>query len=586
MEKWVLENKRGDFYGLAEALGVDPLIVRLMINRGITGEAEMRSYLFGTIDELHDQKLMKDLVRGADVIDAAIAEGTTIMIAADYDVDGIFSGELLYETITGLGGQAYVVTPNRVADGYGLNVRMVEEAAAQGTKLILTCDNGVGAFEAIERAYELGLRVVVTDHHEIVYSEEGGERIYRIPKAEAVINPHRIDCDYPFKSLCGCGVAYKLSAELYERRGLNVPPDFLEYTAIATVSDVMNLTDENRIIVREGLRRLEHTDNVGLAALIRACGIADKKLTAYHIGFIIGPCFNATGRLETTEKALELLREKNPARADELAMSLCELNSTRKKMTEDGTAAALTEIRESGIQDDKVMLVLLPECHESLVGIIAGRIREEFNRPTIVLSRTEKGLKGSGRSIDNYHMVDALSACKDILLKYGGHAMAAGLSVDEDNLPELRRRLNDLCNLNEDDFIRTVRIDAAMPLGYITEELIEQFDLLEPFGKANAKPLFAENSYSLCSARLLGKNENVLKMSVRNTAGTVMDAMLFSDVQSVIDQIIEKYGEEEWQRALSHRPNRILLDIAYYPGINEYQGNKSLQILVQNIRVR
>ena len=585
MEKWVLEAKRADFQGLGRRFGVDPLIIRLMVNRGVCTEAEMERYLYGTLEDLNSPGLMKDMEKAAFAVLRTIKAGLPIVIASDFDVDGIFSGQILWEGLRRLGASAGVKTPHRVKEGYGLNQRIVEEAAAEGAGLLLTCDNGIAAFEAAERAAELGIPLVVTDHHEVAFRKEAdGSRTYLLPKAEAILDPKQEDCPYPFKKLCGAGVAYKLIQYLYEKQGI---PDkdlkaLLEYVAIATVADVMDLEGENRILVKEGLKRLRRTEKPGLKALIDANQLAKDRLSAYHIGFVLGPCFNAAGRLETAAEAFALLTAQTLEEAEPLARQLKALNDSRKEMTVKGTERAIEAIENSSLKNDKVMVVSLENCHESLVGIIAGRIKERYHRPVIVVTQVEEGVKGSGRSIEAYNMFEGLQACRHLMSRFGGHAMAAGLTLPKENLPILREQLNREANLTEEDFVPIIKIDAAMPLGYISEKLVEELELLEPFGKGNPKPLFAEKQFWLRRISLVGKTRPIVKLQVQNAVGTVLDAIYFGDAEEFERQVTDKFGRSAWEQALQGRKNEICLMLAYYPSINEYMGRRNLQIVVEN----
>ncbi len=581
-EKWVIAARKADFDGLGRIFGLDPVTVRLMVNRGMDSEAAIRSYLYDGEAQMHDPALMKDLPNAADIVEAAIAEGKAITVAADYDSDGIFSGELLYEALTALGGKVSVRTPHRVYDGYGLNERIVRETAAEGCGLLITCDNGISSFDAIILAKQLGLTCIVTDHHEVPYEDVDGERVYRLPEADAVVDPHRIDCPYPYKNLCGCGVALKLVQLLYSRRRMTLPDIFFEYAAIATVADVMPLTGENRIIVREGLRRFKDGTSVGLSSLLAAASLDRARLSSQNIGFVIGPRFNAAGRLDSVDPAISLLRARDLDTADRFAVVLGSLNDTRKNMTEDALAQAIDLIERSELAFDRVLLVLLRDCHESIAGIVAGRLRERYGKPAFVFTQTETCLKGSGRSIPAYHMYGALTAHRELLLRFGGHAQAAGLSLAPDKLDELRRALNADCGLTDDDLKVKVVIDATMPLEYITEKLVDELALLEPVGGGNDRPLFAERHFSLRSAVLIGKNRNVLKMRVENSAGCCMDALIFAGVDGFISEVCERFGQEEWQKAQLREANSIDVALAYIPAVNEYMGKRTLQIIVQN----
>lgn len=581
-ENWVIAAKKADFFALAETFGLDPVTIRLLVNRGVSTEEAIRAYLYDGEAQMHDPALMKDLVKAADIVGEAAAAGRKIVVSADYDSDGIFSGELLFEALTALGGRVSVKTPHRVNDGYGLNERIVREAADEGASVLLTCDNGISSFEAVELAAKLGLTCVVTDHHEVPYEEKDGKKTYFIPDAAAVVDPHQADCDYPYKDLCGCGVALKLVQLLYRRADMKVPDIFYEYAAIATVADVMPLTGENRVIVREGLRRFKNGTSVGLDALIKAASLDVARLTSMNIGFGIGPRFNVAGRLGSVDPAISLLRTDDAEEAESLAALLNNMNETRKEMTDEALEQAVRLIESSDTVNDRVMLVRLRDCHESIAGIVAGRLRERYNRPAFVFTETESCLKGSGRSIPAYHMYSELTAHRDLLLRYGGHAQAAGLSLDFDRFDDLRRALNDDCTLTQEDMKVRVVIDAAMPLEYITEKLVGELELLEPVGRGNEKPLFAEKHFSVRSAALIGKNRNVLKLRVQNRAGCCMDALLFSGVDAFVDDVCARFGEEEWQKALLRETNAIDLALSYVPAVNEYMGRRTLQIQIQN----
>lgn len=585
MEKWVLEAKKADFQELGRRFGVDPLVIRLMANRGVRTEQEMRQYLYGTLEDLHDPEKMKDMERAGDVVMHTIAAGLPIVIASDFDVDGIFSGQILLEGFRRLGAVATVKTPHRIREGYGLNQRIVEETAAEGAGLLVTCDNGIAAFEAAERAAELGVPLVVTDHHEVAFQVEAdGSRTYQLPKAAAILDPKQEDCPYPFKKLCGAGVAYKFVQYLYERQSIpkEEMEDLLEYVAIATVADVMDLEGENRILVKEGLHRLRRTKKPGLQALIDANQLAKERLSSYHIGFVLGPCFNAAGRLETAEEAFALLAARTREEAEPLARQLKILNDSRKEMTVRGTEQAIEWIEHSAVREDKVMVVPLEDCHESLVGIIAGRIKERYHRPVIVVTNVEEGYKGSGRSIEAYNMFEGLQACRGLMSRFGGHAMAAGLTLPKENLPILREQLNREADLTEEDFVPIIRIDADMPLGYISEKLVDELEILEPFGKGNPKPLFAEKKFWIRRASIVGKTRPFLRLQVQNTAGTVMNGIYFGDAGEFEKRVARKFGNAAWEQALRGEKNEICLMLAYYPSINEYMGRRSLQIVIEN----
>lgn len=584
-ERWRVYGKKADFNRIAQTFHISPVTARIIRNRDVDGEDAIRRYLYGTVEDLYDPLLMKDMGKAADLVEEAVRNGVKIAISSDFDVDGIFSGMILLEGILRIGGEASVYTPDRVKEGYGLNDRIVEEAHSEGYGMILTCDNGIAAAEPILRAKELGMTVVVTDHHEVPYTlEESGERRYHLPAADAVVDHKQEDCPYPFKKLCGAGVTYKLIQILYERFGVEREELYrlLEYAAIATVADVMDLEGENRIIVREGLRRLGATKNLGLQALMEVNGMDPKHLTAYHIGFIIGPCFNAAGRLETVKMAFDLLKAKTREEATARAETLKELNDSRKNMTQKGVEQAVEVIEQSPWKQDKILLVRLHGCHESLVGIIAGRIREKYYKPVFVFTDAKEGIKGSGRSIEGYHMFDGLMQCQDLLERFGGHAMAAGLSLKEENLEPLRKRLNDACTLTQEELTPLVQIDVPMPLSYITEELIEEFKLLEPFGKGNTKPIFAQQHFQIAKGSIIGKNKNVMKFQVIGQDNTAMEALYFGDLDDLIQLIKTEYGEEQFERMMEGRRNDVDLAFTYYPSVNEFRGRRSLQIVIQN----
>lgn len=585
-ERWRLYAKKADFAAISKAYGINQVTARIMRNRGVETKEEIESYLKGDLDYLSDPALMKDADKAASLIEAAIANNELIAISSDFDNDGIFSGLLLKEAIIELGGRAAIFTPNRVMEGYGVNSRIVEEANANGASVLLTCDNGIAAFEAIDEAKKLGMTVIVTDHHEVPFEEHDGKKTYLLPKADAIVDPKQEDCAYPFKSLCGTGVAYQLMTLLFRRmkRTMNRQEIFLQYTAIATVADVMELVGENRILVRKGLSYLNHTNHIGLRALMEVCGIAPEQVRAYHIGFILGPCFNAAGRLDTIVHALALLESKEYDQALALAGELWAMNEERKELTRVGTERAVELIEHATWKDEHVYLVYIKDCHESVAGIIAGRLRERYYRPVLVFTdASEEGqIKASGRSIDDYDMFTELSAFRNLFLRFGGHKMAAGLTMEKKNLEILRDGLNARCTLTQTQLMPLVMIDAAMPLGYISEEVIADLEKLEPFGRANEKPLFAQQHLSVLRLSRIGKNRNVVKMSVMGPEGIIMDALYFGDTDVFFDFLEEEYGRDNVAAALRGMRNTIDIGVTYYPQINEFQGKRSLQIVIQN----
>ena len=585
-ERWRLYAKKADFAAISKEYGINQVTARIMRNRGVETKEEIESYLKGDLDYLSDPALMKDADKAASLLEAAIANNELIAISSDFDNDGIFSGLLLKEAIIELGGRAAIFTPNRVMEGYGVNSRIVEEANANGASVLLTCDNGIAAFEAIDEAKKLGMTVIVTDHHEVPFEEHAGKKTYLLPKADAIVDPKQEDCAYPFKSLCGTGVAYQLMTLLFRRmkRTMSRQEIFLQYTAIATVADVMELVGENRILVRKGLSYLNHTNHIGLRALMEVCGIAPEQVRAYHIGFILGPCFNAAGRLDTIVHALALLESKEYDQALALAGELWAMNEERKELTRVGTERAVDLIEHATWKDEHVYLVYIKDCHESVAGIIAGRLRERYYRPVLVFTdASEEGqIKASGRSIDDYDMFTELSAFRNLFLRFGGHKMAAGLTMEKKNLEILRDGLNARCTLTQTQLMPLVMIDAAMPLGYISEEVIADLEKLEPFGRANEKPLFAQQHLSVLRLSRIGKNRNVVKMSVMGPEGIIMDALYFGDTDVFFDFLEEEYGRDNVAAALRGMRNTIDIGVTYYPQINEFQGKRSLQIVIQN----
>lgn len=584
-EKWVLEAKKADFEAIGRKYGVSPVLARLIVNRGHQTEEEIERFLNANLSMLYNGRLMKGLSQAVGKIKEAIYHHELIAIGTDFDNDGILSGYTLNHAIQRAGGRAVLYAPDRVSEGYGLNRRIVDDARNAGSSFLITCDNGIAAFDAIEYAKSFGMTVIVTDHHEVAFQEmEDGTRAFLLPDADVIVNPKQEDCTYPFKGLCGAGVIFKMICVLYEELGINLQEayDLLQYTAIATVADVMDLVDENRIIVKYGLALLRNTNNIGLRALIAECKLCADRLSSYHIGFIIGPCFNAAGRLETVAMAFDLLEADNEETAVEYARKLRALNEERKEMTVRGVEQAINTIEDSDRKQDKVLVVKLKDTHESLVGIIAGRLRERYHRPALVFVDVEQGVKGSGRSIESYNMFEELLKCKDLLTKFGGHPMAAGLSLPEENLEPLRHRLNELTSLQESDLIPIVRIDVPLPIGHVTTEFIEELERLEPFGKANTKPVFAQQHFRIRKATILGKNQNVLKLAISNLDGESIEAMYFGDIEQFNACVEEEFGKEECRKMYQGQWNDVDLAFTYYPSINEYMGRKTAQIIIQN----
>ena len=591
-EKWMVHSKKADFDGFAKALGVSPIVARIMRNKDLESIEAQRAFLDNSLEGLHNPSLMKDMDKAIDIIKLKIEEGKHIRVIGDYDIDGICSTYILVKGLQGMGAFVTYDIPDRILDGYGINENLIKKAYDEGVDTIVTCDNGIAAIEQIKYAKELGMTVIVTDHHEVPYvkDEVTGEITYKRVQGDAVVNPKQPDCDYPFKLLCGGAIAYKVIESLYNKLDVDNKKEkieyFIEYATIATIGDVVDLVGENRIIAANGLRALQATANVGLDKLMDMCGINRERLSSYHIGFVIGPCLNATGRLESAKKGIELLMCEDFFEAEKLASELIELNGTRKAMTEEGVKEAIAMCES--MEDSKVLVVYLPKIHESIAGIIAGRVREHFNKPVFVVTNSadeneESLIKGSGRSIPGYNMFEALIECDEYLLKYGGHEMAAGLSLDREMIEDFAKALNENCKLTEDDYVRKVWIDVPMPLAYATEELINQLSLLEPFGKGNEKPVFATKNVKVKSLKVMGANQNMCKLSVVDDSGKAMDALVFSSIYPAFMEFLkDKFGEEQIRKAKMNIPNDIVLSIIYYPDINEYNGRRSVQIIVNN----
>ena len=568
MEKWVVAAKKADFNLIGRQFHIDPVIARLIRNRDVVGEEKIKEYLLGTIDTLPSPWLMKDMKKAVDILEKKIQQEAKIRIIGDYDIDGVTSTYILLKGLTRIGANVDTYIPDRVADGYGIHEHLIDRAESDKIDTIVTCDNGIAASAEIQMAKEKGMTVIVTDHHEIPYREENGERRVILPPADAILNPKQYDCLYPNKNLCGAVVAFKYITALYERFDIQKKEleDYYELVAIATVGDVMDLQGENRILVKEGLRRLPNTKNKGLQELIRANNLEDSKITAYHIGFVLGPCINASGRLDTAARSLALLNAPTKEEAAKLAGDLTALNQSRKALTEKGKEEAIQLIETTELKNDRVLVVYLPECHESLAGIIAGRLREKYHKPAFVLTRGEKCAKGSGRSIESYSMYDELIKCADLMVQFGGHPMAAGLSIEEENIEKFREQLNQNCTLTEEDLRPKIVIDVAMPISYITKELVEQISLLEPFGKGNVKPIFAQKGLRVLDSNIIGKNKNVVKLKLLDLQGAIIEGIYFGEADDFMNFIREKDS----------------ISVTYYPEINRFRGRESLQIIIQN----
>ncbi len=571
MQRWRIYSKKADFDIIAGRFGIDPVVARIIRNRDIDGDRNIDMYLNGTMESLHNPMLMKDMDKAVGIISDAIDRNRKIRIIGDYDIDGICSIYILFKGLKACGAHVDYEVPDRIADGYGINENLIKQAYEAGIEVILTCDNGIAAIEQIVYAKKLGMTVVVTDHHDVQYDEKNGAREYRLPPADAVVDPKRSDCPYPFKMLCGAGIAYKFMECMLEYYGAakTILSELLQFAAIATVGDIVDLLDENRIIVREGLKLVAETDNYGLKALMTLTGIKKENLSAYHIGFVIGPCLNASGRLDSAKRALSMLLTEDRALAERHAGELKELNDERKKLTSEAVELAAKLVENSSIKDDKVLVIFLPDCHESIAGIVAGRIRERYYRPAIVLTRAEEGVKGSARSIECFNMFEKLSECSEFFTRFGGHPMAAGLSLPEENIEPFRRKINSICGLNDDNLIETVWIDVPMPLEYITETLIGQLEMLEPFGKANPKPVFADKNLAVRSIRAIGKDGAYTKLVLCKDNGFTMEAVGFFPCTE-LEEVYKRKGR---------------ISCTYYPEVNDFGGRKRIQICITGYRI-
>ena len=568
MEKWMVAAKRADFKGIGERFGIDQVTARIIRNRDVIGEKAIEKYLHGSREDFYSPWLLKDMEKAVAILQEKIENRNRIRIIGDYDIDGVMSTYILLESLRGLGCDVDMMIPNRITDGYGINEHLIEQAWQEGRDTIITCDNGIAAVTQIRKAKDLGMTVIVTDHHEVPFEDLEGERKEILPPADAIVNPKQKACSYPFAGLCGAVVAMKVMEALYEKMApeVDLVDKMLPFAGIATIGDVMDLQDENRILVKEGLQRLHHTTNLGLQELIRVNNLEPENISPYHIGFILGPCLNASGRLDTAKRALQLLLADSREEAAVLAGDLKNLNESRKEMTAQGLEKAIEQVESTSMMEDTVLVVFLPECHESLAGIIAGRLRERYHKPSFVLTRGEEGVKGSGRSIESYSMYEKLCECKEYLTKFGGHPMAAGLSLEEENVERFRRKLNEQSGLTEEDLVEKVTIDVPMPIHYIRKDLVQELSLLEPFGKGNEKPLFAQKNLWVSQMRVFGKNRNVVKMRLTDENGYPMDGVYFGN------------GDEFAEEGRGKRK----ISIVYYPDINMYQGRESLQVIIRH----
>ncbi len=570
MKKWFVSAKRADFTEIGKKFNITPMTARIIRNRDVIGDEQIRKFLHGGIADLYAPWELAGMREGIASLQQVIANGEKIRIIGDYDIDGVCATYILLTGLKKVGGNVDTVIPDRVKDGYGINEHLIDGAKADGVDVIVTCDNGIAAYQQIAYAKELGMKVIVTDHHEVPFEENENGRLEKLPPADVIINPKQEGCSYPWKGLCGGAVAWKLVTALYEAYGVAMEEAYklLEFAAIATVGDIMELQDENRIIVKEGLKRIHHTKNIGLRSLIEVNGLERDSIGAYHIGFVLGPCINAGGRLDTAKRALELFASEDKEAADRLAGDLKALNDSRKELTKDGVDEAIRQVLDTGRRSERVLVIYLPDCHESIAGIIAGKVKEQFYRPTIVLTDAEDGIKGSGRSIPGYNMFEELSKVGELFTKFGGHPMAAGMSLPKENLQKLRSQLNKNCTLTEEDMIEKLSIDIAMPIQYVNEAFIEELKVLEPFGNGNSKPLFAERDFHVLQSQVLGKNKNTVKIYGTNAAGCHMEGLYFGNPEDLL-KLLEK---------------KDTISITYYPAVNEFRGKKTLQIMIQDFQ--
>ena len=583
MQQWLVINKKADFKAIGEKYHIDQVTARIIRNRDVVEEEDIRVYLQGDIRDLHNPHLLKDADKLVEILVHKIRDKKPIRIIGDYDIDGVMSTYILKTALERCGAVVSIQIPDRIHDGYGLNINLIDKAHEDGVDTILTCDNGIAAINEIAHAKELGMTVLVTDHHEIPFEDIDGERRYKRSGADAIVNPHQIGCAYPYKNLCGAAVAWKVVCLLYESLGISFEEaeELLENVAFATVGDIMSLTGENRILVKEGIKRIHRTTNVGMRALIAQCGLEREQIDAFHFGFVLGPCINASGRLDTAKRAIELFFQTDYDKAAVIANELVVLNTERKDLTKAGVEEAIAFYEEHGCDKDKVLVIYLPNVHESIAGIIAGRIREKYYKPVFVLTKSEDGAKGSGRSIEEYSMYEEMCKCQDLFTKFGGHPMAAGLSLPEENIDIFRERINALATLTEADLTPKVRIDVPMPLDYVTRELVQELGILAPFGKDNTKPIFADKDVSIKRLMIMGKNKNVIKLSMITANGTPAIGIHFGDVEALLTYIENKFGKEQLEAAMNGMSNNIRLSLVYFPKINSFRGVDELQFEIQ-----
>lgn len=583
MQQWLVMNKKADFKGIGEKFQIDQVTARIIRNRDVIEEKDIQLFLYGSLKDLNNPHLLKDGDKLADILYHKICEKKPIRVIGDYDIDGVMATFILVSALRRVGGVVSTQIPDRIHDGYGLNKNLIKKAYEDGVDTILTCDNGIAAIEEIAYAKEMGLTVLVTDHHEIPFDDIDGMRIYKCSNADAIVNPHQRECAYPYKHLCGAAVAWKVVCLLYERCGIDAAEaeEFLENAAFATVGDVMSLTGENRIIVKEGLKRIHHTKNIGMRALIAQCDLEPAQIDAFHFGFVLGPCINASGRLDTAKRALELFFQTDPQQAAVIANELVVLNNERKDLTVEGVEKAICFCEETGCYKDDVLVIYLPDVHESIAGIIAGRVREKYHKPVFVLTKTEDGVKGSGRSIEEYSMYEEMCKCQDLFTKFGGHPMAAGLSMPEENVDVFREKINVASTLTKEDFIPKVRIDVPMPLEYVTMDLVREFSLLMPYGKDNPKPVFVDKGIRVKRMWIMGKNKNVLRLSLVTSTGMPVSGIYFGDIDAFTNYIEERFSKSQLQAAFDGKENNLELALVYFPKINSFRGVDELQFEIQ-----
>ena len=576
-------NKGADFKSIGLKYGIDQVTARIIRNRDIVEDEDIRLFLQGDLSDCHDPALMKDGDKLTDILIKKINEGASIRIVGDYDIDGVMATFILKKALDELGANVSYVIPDRISDGYGLNVRIIDDAYGDGIDTILTCDNGIAAIQEISHAKELGMCVLVTDHHEIPFEEINGEKKYILSDADAIVDPHQKDCNYPYKNLCGAAVAWKMMCLLFKKLGkqTGILDEMLENVAFATVGDIMDLNGENRILVKEGLKRIHNTKNIGMRALITQCGLMAEQVESYHFGYVLGPCINASGRLDTATRALQMLLEEDENTASLIASELCVLNEERKELTKAGVDEAIRQYEECGYKDDTVVVIYMPEVHESIAGIIAGRVREYCHKPVFILTKSGDKVKGSGRSIEEYSMYEEMCKVKDVFFKFGGHPMAAGLSIEADRVDEFRRRINENSTLTEQDLMEKVKIDVPMPVSYVTKELVREFEILAPFGKGNPRPVFADKNMYISRMWIVGKNQNVLRLSMVSADGKPVSAIYFGDIDTFIGYLSEKFSSEDVDLAMRGRQNRLVISVVYAPKINSFRDEENLQFEIQ-----